>query len=158
MRFSNHQIQSTNRQSARRMTRRMTCIGRGICSRLSRKNRHLRYVHWHVCLLRVSACVAQLKKKSSWSHQCGVTYRKDKAVLEVGELFVTLLAAVHSVVLVDHFLVTVLAGTGLVKTVLLAQVDYGSYAGVVVCLKREYKQIFILTKVQCRMSLERVSC
>lgn len=64
-----------------------------------------------------------------------MTYRKDEAVLEVGELFVTLLTAEHSILLVYHFFVAVLAGTGLVKAVFLAQVHYGSYAGVVVCLK-----------------------
>lgn len=63
-----------------------------------------------------------------------VTYRKDKAILEVGEFFVTLLTAEHAVLLVNHFLVAVLAGTGLVKAVFLAQVHYGSNAGVVVRL------------------------
>lgn len=37
--------------------------------------------------------------------------------------------------LVDHLLVAVLAGTGLVEAVFLAQVHYGSYAGVVVRLE-----------------------
>lgn len=63
-----------------------------------------------------------------------VTYRKDKAILEVGEFFVALLTAEHAVLLVNHFLVAVLAGTGLVKAVFLAQVHYGSNAGVVVRL------------------------
>lgn len=64
-----------------------------------------------------------------------MTYRKDEAVLEVGELFVTLFTAEHAILLVYHFFVAVLAGTGLVKAVFLAQVYYGRYAGVVVCLK-----------------------
>lgn len=62
-------------------------------------------------------------------------YGEDEAVLEVGKLFVALLAAEHPVLLVHHFLVAVLAGTGLVEAVLLAQVDDGGDAGVVVGLK-----------------------
>lgn len=77
----------------------------------------------------MSACVAPLK-------QCliKVTYRKDEAVFEVGEFFIALLTAEHAILLVNHFLVAVLTGTGLVKAVFLAQVHYGSNAGVVVCL------------------------
>lgn len=69
-----------------------------------------------------------------------MAYREDEAVLEVGKLFVALLAAEHSVLLVHHFFVAVLAGTGLVKAVLLAQVDDGCDAGVVVGLKRRYQK------------------
>lgn len=69
----------------------------------------------------------------------GVTYREDKAVLEVRKLFVALLAAEHSVLLVDHFFVAVLAGTGLVEAVLLAQEDDSCDAGVVVGLERRYE-------------------
>lgn len=64
-----------------------------------------------------------------------MTYRKDEAVLEVGELFVALLAAEHAVVLVHHFFVAFLARTGLVEAVLLTQVHNGSNACVVVRLK-----------------------
>lgn len=77
----------------------------------------------------VSACVAPLKKCP-----IKVTYRKDEAVLEVGEFFIALLTAEHAILLVNHFLVAVLAGTGLVKAVFLTQVHYGSNAGVVVRL------------------------
>lgn len=62
-------------------------------------------------------------------------YGEDEAVLEVGKLFVALLAAEHAVLLVHHLLVAVLAGTGLIQAVLLAQVDNGCNAGVVVGLK-----------------------
>ena len=73
-----------------------------------------------------------------------VTYRKYEAVLEVGELFVTLFTTVHAILLVHHLFVAVLARAGLVKAVFLAQVNYGSYAGVVVCLKmgKKNKQKF----------------
>lgn len=64
------------------------------------------------------------------------TYREDEAVLEVGKLFVALLAAEHPVLLVHHFFVAVLAGAGLVKAVLLAQVHDRCDAGVVVGLQR----------------------
>lgn len=69
-----------------------------------------------------------------------LTYRKNEAVLKVGKLFVALLAAEHAVLLVHHFLVAVLAGTGLVEAVLFAQVHYGCYAGVVICLKGEMRK------------------
>lgn len=49
----------------------------------------------------------------------GVTYREDEAVLEVGELFITFLAAKHAVVLVNHFFVAVLVWAGLIKAILL---------------------------------------
>lgn len=71
---------------------------------------------------------------------CGATYRKNEAVLKVGELFVALLAAEHAVLLVHHFFVAVLAGAGLVEAVLLTQVHYGCYAGVVICLKGEIRK------------------
>lgn len=67
------------------------------------------------------------------------TYREDEAVLEVGELFVALLTAEHSVLLVHHFFVAVLAGAGLVKAVLLAQVHDRCDAGVVVGLQRRHQ-------------------
>lgn len=63
-----------------------------------------------------------------------VTYRKDEAVLEVGELLVTLFAAEHAIVLVYHFFIAVLARAGLVKAVFLSQIDYGRNAGVVISL------------------------
>lgn len=85
-------------------------------------------------------CATTEKNQKFLGSRRWVTYRKNEAVLEVGELFVTLFAAEHAILLVDHFFVAVLAGTGLVKAVFLAQVHYGSCAGVVVCLKREYKQ------------------
>ena len=57
-----------------------------------------------------------------------VTHRQDEPVLEVGELFVTLLTTVHAVLLVHHLLVAVRAGAGLVQAVLLTQVHYGGDA------------------------------
>lgn len=49
------------------------------------------------------------------------THQEHQAVLEVGELAVTLLAAVKAVLLVYHFLVAILRGTCLVHAVLFAQ-------------------------------------
>lgn len=65
------------------------------------------------------------------------TYGENEAVLEVGELLVALLAAEHAVVLVYHLLVAVLAGAGLVQTVLLTQVHHRGRAGEVVSLREE---------------------
>lgn len=86
----------------------------------------------------VCAYVAQMNKSQKFGSS--VTYGKDEAVLEVGELFVALLAAVHAILFVYHLFVAVLAGTRLVKAVFLAQIHYGGYAGVVVRLKRQNKQ------------------
>lgn len=69
-----------------------------------------------------------------------LSYREDESVFEVGELFVALLAAEHAVLLVDHFLVAVLAGTRLVEAVLLAQEHNGGEAGEVISLKQSTKK------------------
>lgn len=70
-------------------------------------------------------------------YQCWVTYREDEAVLEVRELFVTLLASEHAILLVHHLFVAVLAWAGLIKAIFLAQINYGCYGSVVVCLKKK---------------------
>lgn len=87
----------------------------------------------------ITLCASVLVALQGVRNEKWVTYREDKAVFEVGKLFVTLLTAEHSILLVDHFFVAVLAGTGLVKAVLLAQVDDSCDAGVVVSLKRRYE-------------------
>lgn len=69
-----------------------------------------------------------------------MSYREDESVFEVGELFVALLAAEHAILLVDHFLVAVLAGTRLVEAVLFAQEYYGGEAGEVISLKQSTKK------------------
>lgn len=91
----------------------------------------------NVCVL-VWDCECQRHDRDHW----WVTYRENEAVLEVGKLFITLLTAVHAILLVNHFFVAVLAWAGLIKAILLAQIYYGSYAGVVVCLERESKAKF----------------
>lgn len=65
------------------------------------------------------------------------THRQDHAVLEVGELPVTLLAAVEAVLLINHLLAAVLGGAGLVHAVLLAQVHHRAHAAEVVGLQRQ---------------------
>lgn len=63
------------------------------------------------------------------------TYREQESVLEVGELFVALLAAVQPVVLVDNLLVAVARRTGHVQTRLLADVDQRRHTAEVVGLR-----------------------
>lgn len=90
-----------------------------------------------MCGLAYTPVCGTAGKVKSQRNRSRVTYRKDEAVLKVGELFVTLFTAEHAILLVYHFFVAVLAWTGLVKAVFLAQVHNGSYAGVVVCLKKQ---------------------
>lgn len=64
-------------------------------------------------------------------------YREQESVFEVWVLSVALLAAVQSVVLVDHFLVAVCRWTGRVQTVLLPSVDHRRYTAEILRLRRE---------------------
>lgn len=73
-------------------------------------------------------------ERSSCTHP---TYWQDHAVLEVGEFTVTLLATVQSVLLVDHFLVTILSWAGLVHTVLFAKIHHGCHRAKIVRLQEK---------------------
>ncbi len=63
------------------------------------------------------------------------TYREEESVFEVGELSVTLLAAVQSIMLVYDLLVAVCSRTGLVQTTLLTNVQHRRHAAEIVRLR-----------------------
>lgn len=66
-----------------------------------------------------------------------MAYWEHETVFKLWKLFVTLLAAVHAILLVHHLLIAVLARTGLIETVLFAHIHDGADTGEIIGLENE---------------------
>lgn len=72
-----------------------------------------------------------------WFASTHSTYWQDHAVLEIWKFTVTLLTAVQSILLINHFLIAVLSWAGLIHRVLFAKIHHCCHRAKIVCLREK---------------------